>query len=85
MATTTQGEAAMKTITEYLYLSDSGRCTCADHAGEYLRHALNEKPNARILTTIMGTWERMEKIIVHGYGIECDGCKRAEIRAEMAA
>ena len=75
----------MKTITEYLYLSDSGRCTCNAHAGEYLRHALNEKPNARILTTMMGTWERIEADHVRECGIDCDGCKRDAIRAEMTA
>ena len=43
-----------------IYLNDNGRCTCADHAGEYLRKSITEKPESQYHKTPLGTWERFD-------------------------
>ena len=88
MATTTHHkEPAMKKPVIYyaepplpaddaLYLDDNGRCTCADHAGEYLKASIAAKPDAEIHETPLGTWERFtaHDIRIFGGGIDCEEC-----------
>jgi hypothetical protein len=71
----------MKTTTQEqnmtnMYLNDNGRCTCADHAGEYLRKSIEEKPDAQFHKTVLGTWERFSVEDIRAYGIDCDECAR---------
>jgi len=60
----------------YLYLNDNGRCTCSEHAGEYLRKSIEEKQNAKFHKTPIGTWERINADLVRECGLDCDGCTR---------
>lgn len=79
MATITDRKAgAMTTITTDIYLDDNGRCTCADHAGEYLAASLKANPGAQFHRTPLGTWERFtaDDIRIFGDDIECDECSR---------
>jgi hypothetical protein len=59
-----------------IYLNDNGRCTCPDHAGEYLRKSIEEKPDAQYHKTPLGTWERFSVEDIRSYGIDCDECAR---------
>jgi hypothetical protein len=61
-----------------IYLNDNGRCTCADHAGEYLRTSIMEKPNAQFHKTPLGTWEKFsaDDIRLFGDEINCEECAR---------
>jgi hypothetical protein len=60
----------------YLYLNDNGRCTCAYHAGEYLRRSIEENPNAQFHKTPLTTWERIKADLVRECGLDCDRCTR---------
>ena len=78
MATTTHKEQAMTTTNSILYISDNGRATCPDHAGEYLKQSIAERPNQDIHLTPIGAWERftIDEIIAFDANIFCDCCAR---------
>jgi hypothetical protein len=61
-----------------MYLNDNGRCTCADHAGEYLRKSITEKPDAQYHKTPLETWERFsaDDIRLFCDEINCEECAR---------
>ena len=59
-----------------IYLNDNGRCTCADHAGEYLCKSITEKPEAQYHKTPLETWERFDADDIRSYGLDCDECAR---------
>jgi hypothetical protein len=61
-----------------IYLDDNGRCTCANHAGEYLRKSIEEKPDAQFHKTPLGTWEKFgaNDIRLFGDDINCEECAR---------
>jgi hypothetical protein len=67
-----EGDGGMSAI----YLNDNGRCTCADHAGEYLRKSIEEKPEAQFHKTPLETWERFDADDIRSYGLDCDECAR---------
>ena len=74
-ATTTQEITTMKIVTR-IYLDDNGRCTCEQHAGEYLTASIIRNPSAHIHSTPIGIWERMttDDIRLFGADISCDRC-----------
>jgi hypothetical protein len=59
-----------------IYLNDNGRCTCAAHAGEYLRASIAAKPDADIHETPLGSWERFtaDDIRIFGADLDCETC-----------
>ena len=61
-----------------MYLNDNGRCTCADHAGEYLRKSIEEKPDAQFHETPLGSWEKFDADDIRLFGdeIHCEECAR---------
>jgi hypothetical protein len=59
-----------------IYLNDNGRCTCFDHAGEYLRKSITEKPDAQYHKTPLETWERFDADDIRSYGLDCDRCRQ---------
>jgi hypothetical protein len=59
-----------------IYLNDNGRCTCAGHAGEYLRKSITENPDAQYHKTPLETWERFHADEIRSYGLDCDECAR---------
>lgn len=63
-------------IVTRIYLDDNGRCTCKQHAGEYLTASIAANPFAHIHSTPTGTWERMttDDIRLFGADISCDRC-----------
>jgi len=73
--TTTQEITTMKIVTR-IYLDDNGRCTCEQHAGQYLAASIAANPFAHIHNTPIGTWERMttDDIRLFGADISCDRC-----------
>ena len=81
MATTTHHkEPAMTTTDAVIYLDDNGRCTCANHAGEYLKASITAKPDADIHETPLGTWERFTDADFDEFGwfAVCEVCDRGE-------
>lgn len=66
--------------TTTIYLNDNGRCTCADHAGEYLKASIAAKPHAEIHETPLGTWERFTDADFDEFGWSpvCEICDRGE-------
>jgi hypothetical protein len=65
-----------------VYLHDSGRCTCEQHAGEYLAANIRYAPDARFHRTPLGTWERIGEreakmlAAVGEYAPTCEECAR---------
>jgi hypothetical protein len=58
----------------YLYLNNNGRCTCANHAGEYLRASIAKNPTKQFHKTPFETWERINADFVRECGLDCDKC-----------
>ena len=50
----------MKTTTPLL-IHDDGRLACYEHAGSCAQAVLDRKPNAKIVQTPLGTWERLSQ------------------------
>ena len=63
-----------------LYLNDNGCCTCANHAGEYLKASITANPDADIHETPLGTWERFTDADFDEFGwfAVCEVCDRGE-------
>jgi len=79
MNTTTTKEITTMKIVTRIYLDDNGRCTCEQHAGEYLTASITANPSAHIHTTPIGTWERLttdDIRLLEKYGADtcCDRC-----------
>jgi hypothetical protein len=58
----------------YLYISNGGRATCADHGGVYLTTALTTYPHLTEITTPLEVWERVTIEDAKDGGISCEGC-----------
>ena len=73
----------MKVVTR-IYLDDNGRCTCEQHAGEYLAASITANPFAHIHSTPIGTWERMttDDIRLDGADINCERCEAQECETD---
>ena len=50
------------TITKQsLWIHDNGQVSCCEHFGSYARAELGRTPQARLLQTPLGTWERLSQ------------------------
>ncbi len=57
--------------TQSLWLNDNGAISCEDHAGQYLRSAINQRPRAKTHRTPLGTWDKLTQGETQALTIEC--------------
>jgi len=64
-----------------MWIDDNGRILCAQHAGSYLRTAIDARPRARTHRTPIGTWDRMDAMFIEEWEREigappsCESCR----------
>ena len=44
-----------------IFVSNTGRMTCKDHGGMYLRGELNARPKANYIVTPLDAWQRLSE------------------------
>lgn len=60
--------------TQRLWVSDNGDVTCDDHAGMYLRCAIEAKPNAKKHRTPLDSWSLYFTNLLGGENLVCETC-----------
>ena len=60
--------------TQRLCVSDSGDVTCDDHAGMYMRCAIEAKPNVKKHRTPLGNWAMYYTHLLGGENLVCETC-----------
>lgn len=66
-------------ICNRLFIHDGGEIACSDHFGAYATAQLQRTPNARLLQTPLGTWERLsdadvDQLAEMGVTAHCETC-----------
>jgi hypothetical protein len=65
---------AKQISTERLWVSDDGDVTCENHAGMYLRCAIEAKPNAKKHNTPLDRWSLYFTHLLGGENLVCETC-----------
>jgi hypothetical protein len=60
--------------TQKLWISDNGDVTCEEHAGMYLRCAIEAKPKAKQHKTPLDNWALYFTHLLGGENLVCETC-----------
>jgi hypothetical protein len=61
-------------MSKRLWVSDDGDVVCEDHAGVYLKSAIENKPNAKAHSTPLDQWSLYFTHLLGGENLVCEVC-----------
>lgn len=75
------------TAQQQLWIHDDGRISCRDHVGHYAACALERSPDARLIQTPLGTWQKLTladraQLVELGCTPKCEVCD-AQVRSRQ--